>query len=164
MAEDFIAHFYQHVKCATNHLSSTHRSVTKLSLALHLANLTIILSSWFLLTSKTLSRKYQWLAQYRSSQMTRMLCYRTVLLAQTGICSGIHPMALRSIPPPSPASSINASTTSSPQTHIKHLQSKIKSRVGFLFRNKASFTYAAKLTLVKLTILPILDSAMSSTK
>uniref|UniRef100_A0A8K9UKX5 Reverse transcriptase domain-containing protein n=1 Tax=Oncorhynchus mykiss TaxID=8022 RepID=A0A8K9UKX5_ONCMY len=42
------------------------------------------------------------------------------------------------------------------QTHIKHLQSKIKSRVGFLFRNKASFTHAAKLTLVKLTILPIL--------
>jgi hypothetical protein len=40
---------------------------------------------------------------------------------------------------------------------IKHLQYKIKSRVGFLFRNKASFTHAAKLTLVKLTILPILD-------
>ena len=32
-----------------------------------------------------------------------------------------------------------------------------KSRVGLLFRNKASFTHAAKLTLVKLTILPILD-------
>ena len=30
------------------------------------------------------------------------------------------------------------------QTHIKHLQSKIKSRIGFLFRNKASFTHAAK--------------------
>uniref|UniRef100_A0A4W5R7G9 Tc1-like transposase DDE domain-containing protein n=1 Tax=Hucho hucho TaxID=62062 RepID=A0A4W5R7G9_9TELE len=43
------------------------------------------------------------------------------------------------------------------QTHIKHLQSKIKSRIGFLFRNKASFTHAAKLALVKLTILPILD-------
>ena len=43
------------------------------------------------------------------------------------------------------------------QTHIKHLQSKIKSRIGFLFRNKASFTHAAKHTLVKLTILPILD-------
>ena len=43
------------------------------------------------------------------------------------------------------------------QTHIKHLQSKIKSRIDFLFRNKASFTHAAKLTLVKLTILPILD-------
>ena len=43
------------------------------------------------------------------------------------------------------------------QTHTKHLQSKIKSRIGFLFRNKASFTHAAKLTLVKLTILPILD-------
>ena len=43
------------------------------------------------------------------------------------------------------------------QTHIKHLLSKIKSRIGFLFRNKASFTHAAKQTLVKLTILPILD-------
>jgi hypothetical protein len=43
------------------------------------------------------------------------------------------------------------------QTHIKHLQSKITSRISFLFRNKASFTHAAKHTLVKLTILPILD-------
>jgi hypothetical protein len=43
------------------------------------------------------------------------------------------------------------------QTHIKHLQSKVKSRIGFLFRNKVSFTHAAKRTLVKLTILPILD-------
>uniref|UniRef100_A0A4W5JED3 Reverse transcriptase domain-containing protein n=1 Tax=Hucho hucho TaxID=62062 RepID=A0A4W5JED3_9TELE len=43
------------------------------------------------------------------------------------------------------------------QTHIKHLQSKITSRIGFLYRNKASFTHAAKHTLVKLTILPILD-------
>ena len=43
------------------------------------------------------------------------------------------------------------------QTHIKHLQSKIKSRIGILFHNKASFTCAAKHPLVKLTILPILD-------
>ncbi|CDQ63235.1 unnamed protein product [Oncorhynchus mykiss] len=43
------------------------------------------------------------------------------------------------------------------QTRIKHLQSKVKSRIGFLFRNKASFTHAAKHTLVKLNILPILD-------
>ena len=43
------------------------------------------------------------------------------------------------------------------QTHIKHLQSKIKSRISFLYRNIASFTHAAKHTLVKLTILPILD-------
>ena len=43
------------------------------------------------------------------------------------------------------------------QTHIKHLQSEVKSRVGFLFRNKASFTHAAKHTLAKLTILPIVD-------
>ena len=34
------------------------------------------------------------------------LNYRTVLLAQIGICSRIHPMALRSIPPQSPASSM----------------------------------------------------------
>jgi hypothetical protein len=40
-------------------------------------------------------------------------------------------------------------------THI-NLQSKIKSRIGFLFSNKASFTHATKHTLVKLTILPIL--------
>ena len=31
------------------------------------------------------------------------------------------------------------------QTHIKHLQSKIKSRIGFLFRNKVSFTHAANI-------------------
>ena len=43
------------------------------------------------------------------------------------------------------------------QTHIKHLQSKIKSRICVLYRNKASFTHAAKHTLVKLTILPIFD-------
>jgi hypothetical protein len=43
------------------------------------------------------------------------------------------------------------------QTHIKHFQSKIKSRTVLLFRNKASFTHAAKDTLVKLTILPIPD-------
>ena len=46
------------------------------------------------------------------------------------------------------------------QTHIKHLQSKIKSRVSFLFRNKAAFPPAAALTLVKLTILPILDDVI----
>ncbi|CDQ68473.1 unnamed protein product [Oncorhynchus mykiss] len=43
------------------------------------------------------------------------------------------------------------------QTHIKHLQSKITSRIGFLFSNKASFTHAAQHTLVKLTILPMHD-------
>ena len=43
------------------------------------------------------------------------------------------------------------------QSNIKHLQSKIKSRIDFLFRNKAFFTHAAKHTLIKLTILPILD-------
>ena len=42
-------------------------------------------------------------------------------------------------------------------THIKHLQSKVKARLSFLYRNKSSFTRAAKHTLVKLTILPIFD-------
>ena len=43
------------------------------------------------------------------------------------------------------------------QTHFKHIQSKIKSRFGFLICNKTSFTRASKHTLVKLTILSILD-------
>uniref|UniRef100_A0A8K9XEK3 Reverse transcriptase domain-containing protein n=1 Tax=Oncorhynchus mykiss TaxID=8022 RepID=A0A8K9XEK3_ONCMY len=41
--------------------------------------------------------------------------------------------------------------------HIKYLQSKTKSIIGFLFRKKAFFTHAAKHTVVKLTILSILD-------
>ena len=40
-------------------------------------------------------------------QMTHVLSYRTVLLAQTGICSGILPKALRSTPHRSLVSSIN---------------------------------------------------------
>lgn len=43
------------------------------------------------------------------------------------------------------------------QPHINKLRSKIKSRIGFLFRNRASFTYAAKLALVKMTIIPMFD-------
>ena len=42
--------------------------------------------------------------------MMQMLRYRTVLLAQTGICYRIYPMALSSTPPQSPASSISALT------------------------------------------------------
>ena len=69
----------------------------------------------------------------------------------------------RSLPAPARPTSVTTSLgvwldcKLSFQTHIKHLQSKIKSRIGFLFRNKASFTHATKLTLVKLTILPILE-------
>ena len=33
----------------------------------------------------------------------------------------------------------------------------MNSRIGLLYRNKASFTHAAKHTLIKLTILPMLD-------
>ena len=39
-----------------------------------------------------------------------------------------------------------------------------KSRINFLFLNKASFTHAAKHTLVKLTILPILDFGTLSSR
>ena len=66
--KSILPHFYQHVKCATrgektlDHLYSTHRE-PKLILTLHLAKLTIILSSWFLLISKNSSRMHQWLDQ-----------------------------------------------------------------------------------------------------
>lgn len=45
------------------------------------------------------------------------------------------------------------------QTHINTLLTKVRTRIGFLYRNKASFTHSAKHTLVKMTILPILDYA-----
>ena len=41
--------------------------------------------------------------------------------------------------------------------HISKLQAKVKSRLGFLYRNRSSFTPAAKLTLIQMTILPMLD-------
>ena len=48
--------------------------------------------------------------------MKQMLNYRTVLLAQAGTCSGILPMALRSTPHQSLASSIRVSIMSSQVT------------------------------------------------
>ena len=41
--------------------------------------------------------------------------------------------------------------------HISKLQSKVKSRLGFLYHNRSSFTPAAKHTLIQMTILPTLD-------
>jgi hypothetical protein len=41
--------------------------------------------------------------------------------------------------------------------HISKLHAKVKSRLGFLHRNRSSFTSAAKLTLIQMTILPMLD-------
>ena len=41
--------------------------------------------------------------------------------------------------------------------HITKLQAKVKSRRGFLYRNRSSFTPAAKLTLIQMTILPMVD-------
>ena len=41
--------------------------------------------------------------------------------------------------------------------HISKLQAKIKSRFGFLYSNRSSFNPAAKLTLIQMTILPMLD-------
>ena len=41
--------------------------------------------------------------------------------------------------------------------HISKLQAKVKSRLGFLYRNHSSFTTAAKVTLIQMTILPMLD-------
>jgi hypothetical protein len=41
--------------------------------------------------------------------------------------------------------------------HISKLQAKVKSRLGFLYHNRSSFTPAAKLTLIQMTILTMLD-------
>ena len=41
--------------------------------------------------------------------------------------------------------------------HISKLQAKVKSRLGFLYRNRSWFSPAAKLTLIQMTILPMLD-------
>ena len=41
--------------------------------------------------------------------------------------------------------------------HISKLQDSVKSRLGFLYRNRSSFNPAAKLTLFQMTILPMLD-------
>ena len=41
--------------------------------------------------------------------------------------------------------------------HISKLQAKVESRFGFHYRDHSSFTPAAKLTLIQMTILPMLD-------
>ena len=41
--------------------------------------------------------------------------------------------------------------------HISKLQAKVTSRLGFLYCNRFSFTPAAKLTLIQMTILLMLD-------
>ena len=40
---------------------------------------------------------------------------------------------------------------------ISKLQGKVKSRLGFLYRNRSSFTPAGKLTLIQMIVLPMLD-------
>jgi hypothetical protein len=41
--------------------------------------------------------------------------------------------------------------------HISKLQAKVKSRLGLLYRNHSTFTPIAKLTLIQMTILHMLD-------
>ncbi|KAJ8343940.1 hypothetical protein SKAU_G00312690 [Synaphobranchus kaupii] len=41
--------------------------------------------------------------------------------------------------------------------HINKFQAKVKSKIGFLYRMRSSFTLSDRLTLVKMTILPMLD-------
>jgi hypothetical protein len=83
--------------------------------ALNLANLTIFFPPDSCLQAKikagsTIDSVYK-----KSGQMKKMLNYRTVLLAQTGMCSGILPMALRSKLLQAHALSISASRILSPQ-------------------------------------------------
>ena len=70
-----LPNFYQYVKMCNQRgkklwttFTPHTETRTKLSLALHLENLTIILSSWFLLTSKNESRQHQWLEQRWSDE------------------------------------------------------------------------------------------------
>ena len=112
-------HFYQHVKCATrgekilDHLYSTHRDVYK---ALPRPPFdksdhnSILLIPAYQLKLKQEAPVTQSIKE--SGQMKQILNYRTVLLAQTGICYGILPMALRSTPHQSLALSISALRTS----------------------------------------------------
>ena len=55
------------------------------------------------------------LPHFYQQMLKQMINYRTVLLSQTGTCSGILPMTLRSRPHQSLALSISASRMSSPQ-------------------------------------------------
>ena len=41
--------------------------------------------------------------------------------------------------------------------HISKLHAKVKSRLGFLYRNHSSFTHAAKISLIQMTILLMLN-------
>uniref|UniRef100_A0A3B5BCC6 Reverse transcriptase domain-containing protein n=1 Tax=Stegastes partitus TaxID=144197 RepID=A0A3B5BCC6_9TELE len=43
------------------------------------------------------------------------------------------------------------------ETHINSLLTTVKNRIGFLYRNRSSFTRSAKHLLVKMTVLPIFD-------
>ena len=115
-----LPHFYQHVKCATrgektlDHLYSTNRDAYKalphppLGKSDHNSILLIPAYKQKLKQEVLVARSIR----KRSDDAVAKL--QDCFAAQTGICSGIHPMALRSTPPQSPASSISASTTSFP--------------------------------------------------
>jgi hypothetical protein len=114
--------FYQHDKCATreekilDHLYSSHRDAYKalprppFGKSNHNSILLIPAYRQKIKVEVPVTQSIK-----KSGQMKQMLNYRTVLIAQTGICSGILPMALRSTPHQSLALSISASRTSSPQ-------------------------------------------------
>ena len=99
-----LPNFYQHVKCATrgkitlDHLYSTHRDAYK---ALHCPpfvksdhNSILLIPAY----KHKLKQGAPATRSIKSGQMKQMLSYRTVLIAQTGICSVIPPMALRRTP------------------------------------------------------------------
>ncbi len=45
----------------------------------------------------------------------------------------------------------------SSDTHMNILLSKVRSRIGFLYRNKVSFIHSSKHILIKMSVLPFLD-------
>ena len=115
------ANFYQRVKCVTrgektlDHLYSTHRDAYKDLLRPPFGKSDHNLILPILVYRQKLKHEAPVTQSLKSGQMKQMLSYRTVLLAQTGICSGILLMVLRSKPYQSLVSSISALMTSSPQ-------------------------------------------------
>ena len=111
-----LPNLYQHVKCATrgkktlDHMYSTHRDAYKT-----LRHQTFGKSDYNSILQIPAYKQILKQEATVTRQMKQMLSYRAVLLAQTGICSGIPPMPLRNIPHQSLASSISASMKSSPQ-------------------------------------------------
>ena len=120
-----LPNFYQHVTCATkgkktlDHLYSTHRDAYKARPRPPFGKSDH--NHIFLIRAYKQKLKQE-VPVTHSIRKWSDATLQDCLLAQTGICSGIHPMVLRSIPPQSLASSISASTTYGDRMYISQTE------------------------------------------